>query len=736
MAERVWLGQFNIVAGQVQEEGPYAAAVTDRTVAESTADLYIALQPTRPDTDNLCAEVVQTVGRIFGRPQYSVTGNLLLALGKAHQQLRDWNRSSLAEHRLGIGVSCMVVVGDEAFIAQSGAGVVFSRRSGRIERLVALEVESQSPIGQGDMLSPWFHRLKLAQGDSVLLLSGNFGARVDERTIERCLALQPEAALPEVFRLARGERDCGALLIGVLDDLTVANDDEDEDGAALTRLVATSGLAGRATPTLPGARPAHRPAGTTVPPSRGLPLAPDRGYRSPSPLGRNAYQLDRALHPDEGTGVVRVLGDEKPRPPSKGPAHALSTPEAVLAAASELPRPEIRIRSSQPDFRSAFRELGGRRRNRAPFVLGGLGIFALALLLWLGLPALASSGRSQRFATLMRSAQSELSSAQAAADLSKRRELLNQAVSNIDEARRLRPGDQQAQSEATSASDALSVLDAVYSLPDVPTLADLSALGLSASSAVEVAAGDRLYVLDVSAGKVFAVSRDRSVPPEVVYEDGSDVDGVHAGKAHHFAWQPPQSAGDDGTLLILDAGRHLFGLSRNDLRAVALRGVEQWRADTGMAVSGGNLYILDAQAGMVWRYAGAGSGFDSDPAPAVARTDIRDAAGISVVGGIFLTGQDGRIRRFLDGQESTFKLDGIDKPPAAPQPPLYDPTTGLLYVADRGNNRIIVLEGDGRFKRQLVHTRLASLRGAAVDGGQNQLVGVIGQALVSISLPR
>ena len=107
-----------------------------------------------------------------------------------------------------------------------------------------------------------------------------------------------------------------------------------------------------------------------------------------------------------------------------------------------------------------------------------------------------------------------------------------------------------------------------------------------------------------------------------------------------------------------------------------------------------------------------------------------------MVGGIFLTGQDSRIRRFLDGQEGQFKLAGIDKPPAAPRPPLYDPKAGLMYVADRGNNRIIVLEGDGRFKRQLVHTRLAGLRGAAVDTDQDRLVGVIGQSLVAIPLPK
>ena len=71
-----------------------------------------------------------------------------------------------------------------------------------------------------------------------------------------------------------------------------------------------------------------------------------------------------------------------------------------------------------------------------------------------------------------------------------------------------------------------------------------------------------------------------------MYEDGSQIDGVRAGKAHHIAWQPPAGAAGAGTLLILDASRHLFGLTNGDLRAVPLRGVEQWRADTAMAITG------------------------------------------------------------------------------------------------------------------------------------------------------
>lgn len=765
MADQVQLGQFNIVGGQAQQDGPYAGAVAGRSAADSSADLYIALQPTRQDTDQLCAGVLQTVGRTFGHAQYSLTGNLLLALGQAHHNLLSWNRSSLPEHRMGIGISALALSGAEAYLAQAGPSVAFWSHSGRVERLEPLEPEAQRPLGEGDTLDPWFHRLELAPGDSIALLSGGLAASVDAGAIARCLRLDPDSAVAELFRLTQSERDCGVLLISVVGDLAahdgLADDDEADEahGGTPASDHSPSPRAPRGgMPPVPmrdaGGTPerAAEPLGEIDPGragGRGIfgrgepepgrdeplpepPIKPERPRRAPSPLGRNPFRIVHADHPDRGDGVLRILGEERPRKPSTALAHALATPEAVLEAANRLAGSRVRMRGSPPGFSS----LGRRGRPLRPFLLGGGGLIALAALIWLGLPALANSGRSQRFNSLISSAQSELSSAHATSDLSKRRELLNQAQSNVDEARRLKPGDAQAVPIASSVADALNVLNAVYPLNDVPDLADLSPAGLTASATVEIAAGDAaMFVLDAAVGKVFSISRDASVPPAVAYEDGSQIDGVTAGKARHIAWLAPQG-GERGTLLILDSGHHLFGLTGGNLRAMALRGVDQWKSDTAMAVAGGDLYMLDAAAGTVWRYAPSADGFNTEPAPAVQRPEVRDATGMSVIGGIFLTSQNGSIRHFADSQELQFQLAGIDKAPAAAQPLLYDPQSGALYLPDRGNSRIVVLDANGTFKRQLTHVRLAGLRGAAVDPGHNRLIGVVGQSLVEIPLPQ
>jgi len=767
VADQLRLGQFNIVGGQALQDGPFAGAVASRGVADTTADLYITLQPTRADTDQLCAGVLQTIGRTFGHAQYSVTGNLLLALGQAHHNLLSWNRSSLPEHRMGIGVSALAIAGAEAYLAQAGPSVAFWLHTGRVERLEPLEADARRPLGEGEVLDPWFHRLLLARGDSIALLSGDLAGRLEADAVAGCLRLEPDDGIAELFRLAQNERDCGVLLVSVVGEVAAGErPDDGEHAEEMNGAAAASGPAqrtprgGRSTmPPVPTRDSGAATPGRAAEPfgelesgrsgGRGIfgrgepepgrdeplpepPIKPDKPRRAPSPLGRNPFRIIHAAHPDHGDGVLRILGEERPRKPQTGPAHALATPEAVLEAANKLSGSRVRMRGSPPGFSS----LGRSRRLPRPLLLGGAGLVGLIALVWLGLPALANSGRSQRFNSLIHSAQSEFASANSTADLSKRRELLNQAQSNVDEARRLKPGNGQAVPIATSVADALSVMNAVYPLSDVPELADLSSAGLTASSTVEVAAGDAMFVLDAALGKVFAISRDASVPPTVAYEDGSQVDGVTAGKARHIAWLAPQGAGDKGTLLILDAGHHLFGLTGSDLRAISLRGVDQWKSDTAMAVSNGDLYVLDAVAGTVWRYVPSANGFDTEPAPAIQRPDVRDATGMSVIGGIFLSSQNGSIRHFADSQELQFQLAGIDKAPAAAQPLLYDPQSGALYLPDRGNSRIVVLDANGNFKRQLTQVKLAGLRGAAVDAARGRLIGVIGQSLVEIPLPR
>jgi len=99
VATGISFGHFNIVGGVVREDGPYVGVIEDRTPAETLADLYVGIAPARPGSEVVCPELLHLIAGQFGRPQYSLTGNLLQSLRAAQEHLRAWNKTAPPERQ-------------------------------------------------------------------------------------------------------------------------------------------------------------------------------------------------------------------------------------------------------------------------------------------------------------------------------------------------------------------------------------------------------------------------------------------------------------------------------------------------------------------------------------------------------------------------------------------------------------------------------------------------------------
>jgi hypothetical protein len=181
-------------------------------------------------------------------------------------------------------------------------------------------------------------------------------------------------------------------------------------------------------------------------------------------------------------------------------------------------------------------------------------------------------------------------------------------------------------------------------------------------------------------------------------------------------------------LYVLDAAAQIT--------PVPLAEADDWRADTAMAVGASHLYLLDSTAKQIWRYTWAGGGFPGAPEPLLAaRASLREAVAISVVGGPVIATSDGRLLRVSDGREQPLSLSALDRPLLAPTAPLINPADGLLYIADRGNQRVVRLSPDGAFRGQLVHHRLAGVQAIALDAPRGALYAIAGQSVLQATIP-
>src|SRR5205823_596905 len=201
MAVQTWVARFVVDHGQVTEEGGRLRSFQRRRLDEPDADLHVLVEPQGPNAEDLGAQAIDAVGRLFVRDNLSLTGALVRALKATHQTLVDWNRRSIAREQVGLGLTAAVTRGATVYLAQVGPSLVYLKSGGKLLPLSA-EEETVDRLGTGEV-EPAVRRVDLAPGDLVLAASLSLAERLDSATLAGLLERGSEEALPEIYLLTR-----------------------------------------------------------------------------------------------------------------------------------------------------------------------------------------------------------------------------------------------------------------------------------------------------------------------------------------------------------------------------------------------------------------------------------------------------------------------------------------------------------------------------------------------------
>jgi len=223
----LWVGQFGMEGGEAREQTSWVGAYPDPGRAEEPSDLYVLVTPALPGSEEFCGEMKDVIGNSFHRHKLSLTGGMLHALRGAHQNLRDWNKRSLPDHKVAAGVSCLAVQDERAYTAQvAPARAVFFRR-GELMTIEPELIEAREPLGLEDDFRPDFRRFDLEAGDRLLMLTPALAEGISDDDLVDLLGRAGEEALPQLYRRAQGVGDCGALLLIATDGPASAEPDSD-----------------------------------------------------------------------------------------------------------------------------------------------------------------------------------------------------------------------------------------------------------------------------------------------------------------------------------------------------------------------------------------------------------------------------------------------------------------------------------------------------------------------------
>jgi serine/threonine protein phosphatase PrpC len=212
----LWVGQFGVEEGEAKEHTPWVGAFPDHGKTEDPSDVYVIVEPALPGSEEFCGDLKNAIGDNFHKKKVSLTGGLLRALEMAHENLREWNRKSIKDHRVAAGVSCLAIHQREAYLAQVAPASAVLYRAGSVFPVAPRIPDANEPLGLFDEFRPDFWRFELEEDDRILILSPGLAEKLTEADLSEALAMPAEDALPDLYRKARGIENCAALLVVAL----------------------------------------------------------------------------------------------------------------------------------------------------------------------------------------------------------------------------------------------------------------------------------------------------------------------------------------------------------------------------------------------------------------------------------------------------------------------------------------------------------------------------------------
>ena len=784
MTEPLQVGQFAIVDHEPVDRGPNAGVFLGKGPADDRAELYIVAEGTTPAGEAFAGHVISGAGNAWHHLDMSLTGALRRVFADAERSLRDWNRKSIAQQRVSIGLSGFGHRGSQAVLAQAGPSVAF-HRSGSEVRVYYPDEAYGRPLGAGGEADPQLRRLDFAPGDRLLLLSTPAIRELDDELIGGILGLEGEKILAELYHRLQHLKNVTVLLVTrreaargarpplppaefrearpeyVIGAETVATpaqaggdpfqpslflDDHDDGGivAARRRLYEVSART-RYAAVAPEAAVAEIPAPLrrASGDNRLLTLAAERRARaavaaatatavSATAYGRrhaavargddlaaNDIRRRQQRRDSFSRGLVReeTLGPPEPSSfdiplagemaddlRSRG-ATATPVAETIItdnATALGTGGSLVKVRGSISGRWKGGGSLSRRRTaggSQLPptwlVIVVGLGVL-LTIVGAVTVPGMVSGDGRRAYTVLIDQARWKIVNAEANPDASARRTELTDAEALLLEAKADPAAGPEVQGLLDDVAAALARMDAVREPALVETVPSLDQFGEKPVTASRLAAGPtQAYLLDTSSSQVisvalaggerkvvFAENKDagRGRPLALAYFDGTDFGGPY--------------------LLVIDAARALWGVTpAGEVRRVEFVAPASL-AVTDIAVSGRELYVLDASASQVLRFVPAANGYTQAPQKVLETPDLAAARRIFAGREILTSDADGTIRWFGGQQSLVFSEAGINKKLITQQVPQPIGESGEVAVLDPANDRIVVFRSDGSFAYQ------------------------------------
>lgn len=653
--------------------------------------LFIHLTLVGQGEDSLAqaAEFARQVRQTFFHTEGSATAALRRAVLDLNEQLLHLNLSSKSSAYEG-AITCAALRGDELFTVQVGEALAFLGHNFGVERLTTIKSATRSstnataaatPLGRTAGIDIRFAYHRLQPGDMLLL------------------------AEPRLAHLT------GSALSDALVDTDIL-----------------TGLENLATIVAP-----------FIGHDAGRLLLVEFSDESPTYLSvvsrsrRNPLATMTANLVEEKAAQPRAM-PRRPMPApvrESGAAPAQPADEAAVFAGDGLGTAARRVASQSARGLSAFTGwlVDFLNRLRAPASVEGEATttMALPLLLSVIIPMLIAvivtgaylrNGRVQQIAEIKQAmAQSLTLATEAGDDSAAAREHYNAVLALAAEAETMRPGDGEVDRMLLEARKQLDRLDGVTRLA-AELLYTYDATAQMEAIVLREGTEEGIFTLDRANNNVYLHQTEENYveltaeTPETVVFNGQSVGNQVVGPVTDMLWRPQGAFASRDGLIMLDRTGVVFTYYPNfaDLRGLPLGFSSFWREPVAIADYSERLYVLDREAGQIWKYFPQGEGFvlneDDQTIFFGPEADLGAAVDFDIYsedGSLLLVYEDGRVRYYdtrsgrIQWDENTLLNNGLSTPLIAPTAVklVGRGLNASVFIADPGSSRIVQVSRGG-----------------------------------------
>ncbi len=778
MAEplRATVGQFSSSGGRWQPRAANVRAVEpapDHPRAER-GSLYLLIEVTGAGGGPaaLYRQLLNAAQTAYYEVGEAVEVAMRQSVREVQAILRRAN-DALPEAQWRAGMTMVVRYGRHLVIGQAGPSLLLVSHPKTVNVFPEKPGDSGPALGGLQRPEVFIYDATLEPGSIVLLAQSDWARQVRMEALAVAAAATSVAAATQYLGQLAGKADLSALLVGFDYDIPAvreeaagirplpvggptgvapAPEDEPEPAKPQAKGGLFGGLFGkgrgaeRVEPAeseaehlpLEAERPlAAAPAAPVTPPAspRAAP-APTPSEPAPSPEEWRAASAweQRLAAPPAAAPVGTAGGAPAAGAPAAG---APAAPPATARPEEPKAEPEVFVPTPPP----------ARGRSAWALVLAVVLIPLLIVGVVVAMLYVRTQAADKQFAEVLAGAQNIITQAEQTPDDAAAAQRLSGAKEFLDQAKALRPDDAKLKELQTRYENLVMRVEKVTPLYGIVPLWPFQPETGHQLTRV-VVSGESVFVLDKGPNEVYRFTRSSlgdSVTPvsdKPVVRKGDPAGDKTVGDILDMTWIEAATANQRSMLYVLDSTGELisydevYGQKRLQLNRT------KWVTAQLMAGYNGNLYIADSGADQVWKYGPTANGYEGDPTAwfqAGKQPDMANLVSMAIDGRIWLLYTDGRLLKFLSGDQQPFAWADLPNPLNSPIAVAVSQEGDRLYVADPGNARIVEATKDGKFLRQFKAREgdvLRNVRHLYLDEAKGFFYLLTGDQLYKASVPQ